>query len=528
MLQQTFILAWRNIQNLINPAGFNTWLQKITLNQCYNLLRKKNIAILIDAESDMDDFLEVEESDELLPAVYAERDDLRFRLGKIIDGLSEVQKQTIVLFYFNEQKVEEIADIMECSVGTVKTRLFLARKAIRSEVEEEERKSGEKFYGIVGIPMLALSGLIVQQISYQVPYAEIHATALAALREAILQGVPMVGAPPAPPYGAPPYVPGSESLGTAVSTVANASYGAATAGNMATAAAVAKTSKIAGLSLTAKILIAVCAVALCAGLVYLGVRYFGGTETDEPFVDYDDYYENDIMHDDTFYEEDTSNQADEQDEVEEDVVEDIAEIDPYEIFGDLLDLYREIGEPGNITDAGQLFEDQEDIGNDWWYLFTFDYSRNTMPTKVTYVFHDINGNGIPDLILGIRDHFGHAIHTVVDGEIHSFDFNVRGASIHNRLGVTLLRDGIFEVISVTSTSWENTYFDFFRISDDGRNIEIIESMLYTWYASSNQSTFYRNGEEITEEEFYEVREMFRGVDDENVMRFDWRLLFQWS
>jgi len=49
---------------------------------------------------------------------------------------------------------------MECSVNTVKTRLFLARKTIRSEVEEQERKSGEKFYGVAGIPMLAFGRLI--------------------------------------------------------------------------------------------------------------------------------------------------------------------------------------------------------------------------------------------------------------------------------------------------------------------------------------------------------------------------------
>jgi len=188
ILQQAFLSAWRNMHALTSPEAFSTWLQKITLNQCYSLLRKKNIKILMDAESETEDFTE-DESDEFLPAVYAERDDLRSRLGKIIDSLSEVQKQTVVLHYFNEQKVEEIAYIMECNVGTVKSRLFLARKAIRAEVEEEERKSGEKFYGVAGIPMLSLGSLLNGHFEAQLLTTDVIAKTIAAISEAISQGI---------------------------------------------------------------------------------------------------------------------------------------------------------------------------------------------------------------------------------------------------------------------------------------------------------------------------------------------------
>lgn len=162
ILQLTFLSAWRNLKNLSNPAAFHTWIQRIAINHCYELLRKKNIAILMDSESELDSIVD-NASDEMLPAVYAEREDLRIRLGRILEDLSEVQRQTITLFYFNELKVEEIAEVMACSMNTVKTRLFLARKAIRSEIEEQERKSGQKFYGIAGIPMLGLSEIFTQQ-----------------------------------------------------------------------------------------------------------------------------------------------------------------------------------------------------------------------------------------------------------------------------------------------------------------------------------------------------------------------------
>ena len=98
ILQQAFLNAWRYLDRLTDPMAFNTWIQRVTLNLCHSLMRKKNIAILLDAESDIDDFQDME-SDDLLPAVYAERDDLKHRLGKILDGLSEVQKQTVILFW---------------------------------------------------------------------------------------------------------------------------------------------------------------------------------------------------------------------------------------------------------------------------------------------------------------------------------------------------------------------------------------------------------------------------------------------
>ena len=159
VLQKTFITAWRKLNTLQNHQTFSVWLQIIARNLCNDQLKRKSITILLDAEKDIENF-EDEASDELIPAVYAERTDLKDRLGQIIEGLSEVHRQAIVLYYFNELAVEEISDIIQCSPGTVKSRLYFARKAIRTEIEEHERKTGQKFYGVAGIPLLPLGKLI--------------------------------------------------------------------------------------------------------------------------------------------------------------------------------------------------------------------------------------------------------------------------------------------------------------------------------------------------------------------------------
>lgn len=205
VLQQTFISAWKNISNLEDAGAFNTWLQRITLNQCYSLLRKSKQAVSIDEEDEDGHGVAELESDLLLPEVYAQQEDLKERLGKIISQLSDVQRQTVQLYYFDEMTVEEIAAVMDCSVGTVKSRLFLARKAIRTEIEESERKTGMKFYGVAGIPLLALGKLFISQAeaasmplssaagAYSEITAELFGTAKSLLSEASEAGLNRAG-----------------------------------------------------------------------------------------------------------------------------------------------------------------------------------------------------------------------------------------------------------------------------------------------------------------------------------------------
>ncbi len=162
VLQITFIKAWKSISRLNDPAAFNTWIQRIAVNECTTLLRRRKPDYSID-NNDEEDGIPIElESDLMIPEVYAEREDLSERMRQVIFSLSEVQRQTIVLFYFDEHSISEIAEIMRCGENTVKSRLYLARKAMKAEIEEQERKTGTKFYGI---PLLPFGSIFVRQLS---------------------------------------------------------------------------------------------------------------------------------------------------------------------------------------------------------------------------------------------------------------------------------------------------------------------------------------------------------------------------
>ena len=207
IVQDTFFTAWKRISTIKDPEGFNAWIQKIAYNLCYSLLRKKSLKIIQDAEEETMDVPE-EMTSEFIPSAYLERDDLRERLNAIINKLSDVQKQTITLHYFNELSVQEIAYIMDCNLSTAKSRLQFGRKAIRLEIEEWEQKTGERFYGIAGIPMLPMGEVIAAQLQSslinQAASESMLAAILSSISETAPTPMPEIPEPPQPPTTAQP------------------------------------------------------------------------------------------------------------------------------------------------------------------------------------------------------------------------------------------------------------------------------------------------------------------------------------
>ena len=185
VLQTTFIKAWKNLSRLNDPAAFNTWIQRIAVNECTTLLRRRKPDFSIDNHDEQDGIPIELESDLMMPEVYAERADLGERMRQVIFSLSEVQRQTIVLFYFYNHSISEIAEIMDCSENTVKSRLFLARKAMKAEIEEQERRTGTKFYGI---PLLPFGQIFVRRLSESALPSERAAALYANIYNAAIAG----------------------------------------------------------------------------------------------------------------------------------------------------------------------------------------------------------------------------------------------------------------------------------------------------------------------------------------------------
>ena len=97
--------------------------------------------------------------------------------------LSDVQYQTVVMHYFNEMTVDEIAEVFECSRGTVLSRLNYSRAKMKTAIEDYENKSGDKLHGVVVVPFFTTifreqaKSLCVPSIKITLPNGESLVTA---------------------------------------------------------------------------------------------------------------------------------------------------------------------------------------------------------------------------------------------------------------------------------------------------------------------------------------------------------------
>ena len=180
LTQETFIEILETIGDLKEPAAFVTWSQRIAYHKCTAYFRKRR-EILADEDADGHTVFDtmVEDRTDFIPGEALDKEDLKRAIQGIIDQLPPEQRSAIMLRYFNEISVKEIADIQGVSEGTVKSRLNYGRKTIKEEVEKYEKKHDIKLHCAGVIPLLLwllreykLSNGISLTASVTVPVAE--------------------------------------------------------------------------------------------------------------------------------------------------------------------------------------------------------------------------------------------------------------------------------------------------------------------------------------------------------------------
>jgi RNA polymerase sigma-70 factor (ECF subfamily) len=125
--QEAFLRAYRALHTFDGQAQFNTWLHRILVNLCIDRLRRPHQnAVTLD---DVGEYLASEDDD---PARRAEDAELGGRIGAALDQLSDVHRTTLVLRELQGFSYQEIAETMRCSLGTVMSRLFHARRRMQA------------------------------------------------------------------------------------------------------------------------------------------------------------------------------------------------------------------------------------------------------------------------------------------------------------------------------------------------------------------------------------------------------------
>ena len=152
LTQIVFTEAYKNIHTLQTVEALYGWLDGITYHQGMKIYRKqKDVLLTEEAEGMME---EIESNDiSSMPELTADQKATAEIIKGIIEELPELQKTAVVAYYFDGLKVEQIAEMMECSVNTVKSRLNYARKYIKNRVEEKEKEEGYRLH-VFGLPIL--------------------------------------------------------------------------------------------------------------------------------------------------------------------------------------------------------------------------------------------------------------------------------------------------------------------------------------------------------------------------------------
>lgn len=242
--QETFVEIIQTIGDLKEPAAFVTWMKQITYHQCTRYFRKKKDVLLEEDEDEEGNSLFDTLADEgAIPQEILEKEEFRQTILGMIDQLSEEQRSAVLLYYFDEMSVSQIAEIQGVSEGTVKSRLNYARKAIKKSVEGYEEKTGIKLHSVAILPLLML--YFGKELMPAAKAAQIHTAVMGTMGTASVA---------------------TGAAATAATTTAAATTAATTtATTVGTAAATTAAAAATGGALAAKITAGILAAALAAG-----------------------------------------------------------------------------------------------------------------------------------------------------------------------------------------------------------------------------------------------------------------------
>jgi RNA polymerase sigma-70 factor, ECF subfamily len=137
LAQDSFVKAWKSIRRFRGRSSFYTWIYRIVMNVTIDWLRKKQVK---GAGTEFNDAIQLREIEpasrtvpkaDPLPHERMERSEIRARIDNAIAQISPEHRAVILMKEIEEMQYHEIAEALGCSIGTVMSRLFYARKKLQ-------------------------------------------------------------------------------------------------------------------------------------------------------------------------------------------------------------------------------------------------------------------------------------------------------------------------------------------------------------------------------------------------------------
>ena len=131
--QEAWVKGWQRLRQFQGESGFGTWMTRIVINLCLDQLRKQKRQRTESIEAMDEESGGVERHMPVVtvnPTAGLERAELRQRIDRALGQLSYEHRTVVVLHEFEEMEYKQIAKTMGCSIGTVMSRLFYARRKL--------------------------------------------------------------------------------------------------------------------------------------------------------------------------------------------------------------------------------------------------------------------------------------------------------------------------------------------------------------------------------------------------------------
>src|SRR6516225_5541112 len=144
--QEAWVKSWQRLKQFQGESSFGTWMTRIVINLCLDQLRRRKRQRTESIEEMSEESGGVERQMPVVtvnPTERLERGELRQRIDRALGQLSYEHRTVLVLHEFEELEYKQIAKVMGCSIGTVMSRLFYARRkmaALLADLKKENWK----------------------------------------------------------------------------------------------------------------------------------------------------------------------------------------------------------------------------------------------------------------------------------------------------------------------------------------------------------------------------------------------------
>lgn len=204
LTQDVFLIVFQQVGQLQNPQAWKSWLGGITYRQAIKKAARQKATVSL-AQEGVEALIPPDLSAD--PGRQLDELETKKLVGQMIDALPTEQRAAVILYYFDGIKIADIAKIMDCPAGTVKSRLNYARKLISHQTQVLEKKHGIKLYS------MALPALFAAALQFQRSAGGAEAPALSPALQAAAQTASSAAAGTAESAG-------SASLGGGAATAA--------------------------------------------------------------------------------------------------------------------------------------------------------------------------------------------------------------------------------------------------------------------------------------------------------------------